>query len=99
MSKEQIPKTMKVELHFHKPTYGDEPIIFTQDMSDHGYPHLGFDTVIVTVPDTDPVKAEIDMLEKKAEQVRRDMGDQLNNIEQRIKELAAIEYKPESDSE
>jgi hypothetical protein len=38
MSKEQIPKTMKVELHFHKPTYGDEPIIFTQDMSHHGYP-------------------------------------------------------------
>jgi len=95
MSKEQIPKTMKVELHFHKPTYGDEPIIFTQDMSHHGYPHLGSDTVTVTVPDTDPVKAEIEMLEKARDQVRQELGDKLNNIEQRIKELAAIEYKPE----
>ena len=94
-----IPKTMKVTLHFHAGKYSDELQVFTSDMSEHGYPHLGTDTVIVTVPDTDPVKAEIDMLEKKAEQVRRDMGDQLNNIEQRIKELAAIEYKPESDSE
>jgi hypothetical protein len=40
------------------------------------------------------------MLETKADQVRREMGSQLHNIEQRIKDLAAIEYKPEGrDSE
>lgn len=94
-----IPKTMKVTLHFHAGKYSDELQIFTSDMSEHGYPHLGTDTVIVTVPDTDPVKAEIEMLEKVRDQVRRELGDKLNNIEQRIKELAAIEYKPESDSE
>ena len=94
-----IPKTMKVTLHFHTVKYSDEPQVFTDDMSEYGYPHLGTDTVIVTVPDTDPVKAEIEMLEKARDQVRRELGDKLNNIEQRIKELAAIEYKPESDSE
>jgi len=96
-----IPETMKVEIHFHVDKYTPGKIqVFTTDMSDIGYPHLGKDIVIVTVPDCDPVKAEIDMLETKADQVRREMGDQLHNIEQRIKELAAIEYKPEGrDSE
>ena len=95
-----FPKTMEIEIHFHAPRYGDELIIFTQNMSHHGYPYLGFTTVTVDVPEADPVKAEIDMLEMKAEQVRQDLGNQLENINRRISELTALEYKPEdSDSE
>ena len=96
-----IPETVEVEIHFHADKYTPGKIqVFTSDMSNIGYPHLGKDTVVVTVPECNPVKAEIDMLETKADEVRREMGDQLHNIEQRIKELAAIEYKPEGrDSE
>lgn len=93
------PKTMKVTLHFHANKYGDEPLIFTSDMSEYGYPHLGTVIGIVQVPQKDPVKAEIEMLEKARDQVRRELSDKLNNIEQRIRELAAIEYKSESGSE
>jgi hypothetical protein len=69
-------------------------------MSKYGYILLGTETVVLSVPKTDPVEAEMNMLEACAEEVRDEYFRKITPIEQRIRELTAIEHKPEdSDSE
>ena len=95
-----LPETVEVTIYIHLSKYREGGVdAMTTDMSKYGYILLGTDTVTVTVPKTDPVEAEINMLEACAQEVRDQYFEKITPIEQRIRELMAIEYKPESDSE
>lgn len=93
-----LPETVEVTIYIHLTEY-KELTAMTADMSKYGYILLGTDTVTVTVPKKDPVEAEINMLEVRAQEVRDEYFQKITPIEQRIRELMAIEYKTESDSE
>ena len=95
-----FPETIEVKIYIHLSKYKEGELdAMTTDMSKYGYILLGTDTVTVTVPKTDPVEAEINMLEACAQEVRDEYFQKITPIEQRIRELMAIEHKPESDSE
>lgn len=99
MTANTLPETIKVKIYIQVSLYSDEPQAFTCDMSDHGYIPLGTDEVIVTVPQTDRVLAEIEMLEKTADKIKADTHAKVKTIEDRIQSLKALEYKPGDDDE
>jgi hypothetical protein len=96
-----IPDTIEVTIYFHLSKYSNGKVdAMCTDMSKYGYILLGTETVVLSVPKTDPVEAEMNMLEACAEEVRDEYFRKITPIEQRIRELTAIEHKPEdSDSE
>lgn len=95
-----IPDTVEVTIYFHLTKYGSGVSAFTSDMTQYGYALLGTEDVVLSVPKKDPVEAEINMLETCAQKVRDEYFEKITPLEQRIRELMAIEHKPEGgDSE
>ena len=87
-------KTFTTELFIHMSQYGTGQLIVSQtDMTSHGYVLLGSQTVELDIPATDPVQAEVDMLEKKVVSTRAQFQSDLNQLEQRIQELKCLEVK------
>lgn len=99
MTANTLPETIMVKIYIQVSPHTDEPQAFTSDMSEYGYIPLGTDEVIVAVPQTDRVLAEIEMLEKAADKIKADTHAQVKTIEDRIQSLKALEYKPGDDDE
>lgn len=56
---------------------------------------LGLVTVVVDVPQVDPVAKMIDSLEQQVERERADSQMRVNALLDRISKLQCLEYKPE----
>ena len=86
-------KTFTQELFIHHSDQTNGYFVSECDMSTFGHIVLGTQTVELNIPDTDPIQAEVEMLEKKVTSVRADMQSQVTQLEQRIQELKCLEVK------
>ena len=85
--------TFEAEMFIHKPQYGDGYEVYSSDMTDAGCILLGSQTITLNIPDTDPVQAEVDMLEKKVTSVKAKAQSEVTQLEERIQELKCLEFK------
>lgn len=99
MTANTLLETMKVKIYIQVSPHTNEPQAFTSDMSEYGYIPLGTDEVIVAVPQTDRALAEIEMLEKTAGKIKAETHAKIKAIDDRIRLLKALEYKPGDDDE
>ena len=86
---------IEVEIYIHAPLYGDQFFCCTCDMAEHGYILLGSQTVTVDVPDTNPIDAELAMLNKQVAIVEKESTAKLQVLNDRINSLMCIEHKTE----
>jgi hypothetical protein len=85
-------------LYIHAPQFGSNEFeIYNADMSKHGLALLGTHDYSVDYenPTKDPVDAEIESLQKKADAIETKALADIEIINRRIRELKCIEYKPE----
>ena len=87
--KNQIEATIFI----HAPRFTDQHMCFTSDMSEHGYILLGYQTVLVDVPDTNPIDAKLAMLNKQVAIVQAESAAKLQVLNDRINSLMCIEHK------
>ena len=85
--------TLTVELFIHKARYCDGYETSTYDLSASGYVLLGSEFVTVQIPTADPLQAEIAMLEKAITKTKAESQVKVNDLEDRIQELKALEFK------
>ena len=87
------PETFDVELFIHVVAYGEGYYVSTHNMSDHGHPYLGSQTVTLNAPTKNPIEAEIEMLDKKEAVLVEEHYQKINVIQQRKRDLQCLEVK------
>ena len=92
---------LTITMYAHKAdgAVGREYDIYHWDMSEHGYICLGPVEVTFTAPETDPVAAELESIDKAITALRADFQAKLNALEGRADDLLAIAHNKESDDE
>lgn len=63
------------------------------DMSEYGYICLGSVEVTFTAPETDPVTAELESIDKAMQSVRAELQGKLNALQERRDSLLAITHQ------
>ena len=84
---------IEVKIYIHATLYGDKFFCCTCDMSEHGDVLLGSQTVLVDVPDTNPIDAELAMLNKQVAIIENESAAKLQVLNDRINSLMCIEHK------
>lgn len=84
-------------LYIHAPRWGSDDFdVCVSDMSENGWVLLGTHDYSVDYenPTKDPVEAEIESLQKKADAIETKALADIEIINRRIGELKCIDYKP-----
>lgn len=92
--------TINAFLHYHKYEWDENPtyMLFNCDMGSCGpeYVLIGVQEVEVEIPDDfDPRPQQIEALKEAKQKILAETQIKVNNIEEQIQRILAIEYKPE----
>lgn len=85
--------TMTMYAHKASGAVGREYDIYHWDMSEHGHICLGPVEVTFTAPETDPVAAELESIDKAMQSVRSELQGKLNALQERRDSLLAITHQ------
>lgn len=86
-------KTVTRDIFVHYSKYQEDNIvIYNFDMSTHGDALLGKVSITFEIPQTDPVVAQIEMLEKALEKLQIESHAKALNIKEQIQSLLAIAH-------
>ena len=84
---------IEVKIFIQVGKYGDGQLCVSNDMTEQSYILLGSQTVTVDVPDTNPIDAELEMLNKQVAVIDKESAAKLQVLNDRIKSLMCIEHK------
>lgn len=95
-----LPETATLTLALHTAKYGDvtEILAFANDMSEFGYTYLGDVTVTVPVPQVDVRQRMVESLREEKQRLLAETQVKVNQIDERIQSLLAIEHKTEAEA-
>lgn len=86
-------KTQTQTLYIHQPPFeGGKYGITVDDMSQFGWVLLGTQTVEVTIPDTDPVEAELKSIAREKDAMKAEFSQKISRLQRRENELRALEH-------
>lgn len=87
---------MKMTMYVHKEIYSDGYVLFSADMSEHGYLCLGPVEIEFEIPDVDIRQAQVDALDKQIAKTRQDFEAKLYVLQERRDNLLAIGFDGEA---
>jgi len=84
-----------IKAFVHKAQYGDGYSVYSVDMSKYGDTPVGpCEFEYELAEGWNPIKAEVDMLEKKLDQINKEHVDQVLHIKDRVAKLLCLEFSP-----